>query len=138
MTVRLDAQGEFMQLFLSQHGTGQWVSAEQLQWEGTHPVIYPSLHSHANLNAQGVRPQANLPISGIRFVSSINWIKFVDVTTLEATLRYDWMANRETSVVWRTWKPINLRLYQAKKTGCVLKAIGANLWIILRLKNRQQ
>lgn len=110
VTVRVDPHGEFMRLFVSQHGGGEWYAADQIQWYDTHPVIYPSLHSHANFVREEIRTQAELPISGIPFISSINWIKFVDVTSLNGTRRYPWMPQRDFSPVWRTWQHQQLKI----------------------------
>lgn len=115
VTVRFDAHGQFVKMFFSEHGTGQWLAAHQIEWEGTHPVVYPSLHSHANISKLGVLTQEKLPLSGLKFISSINWIKFVDVTTLNGVLRYDWMPYRDVAPVWRTWESDRLKIVSGQE-----------------------
>lgn len=44
----------FDQMFLSQHSGGQWLSADELAYsDGTHPIVYSALDSHANYATTG-------------------------------------------------------------------------------------
>ncbi len=104
VTVRVNQDGTFREMYFSQHGQGRWMKPQDLQWNGSHPIVYPSLHSHANLPMEQVATVQELPISGLKFISSLNWIKLVDVTHASGTLRYDWMPERAFSPQWHTWE----------------------------------
>ena len=68
-----DTAWSLEKLFLSQHSGGQWIAANDptLTYDGTHPVIYSALDSHANYATLGVHTSA-APILSVPIQPGVN------------------------------------------------------------------
>lgn len=56
ITARADGALEFVSMWTSRHGGGSWISKNDIQFvDGTHPVSYVALGSHANYVSPGVQ-----------------------------------------------------------------------------------
>ncbi|GJW27625.1 vacuolar protein sorting-associated protein 62 [Tanacetum coccineum] len=52
MRLRIDnLTGSLKQIYLSQHRKGKWLEATEFEYKDGRPVVYASLHNHANYNA---------------------------------------------------------------------------------------
>ncbi|RKO87053.1 hypothetical protein BDK51DRAFT_45429 [Blyttiomyces helicus] len=99
-------------VFFSQHSGGQWASRPTLRFEGTHPIGYSAMNSHAMYPTQGTHKNTDAAFSFVSHIAplltlgAVQWIQIADIADLTSDLyTYDlpsvvW----GKFVAWRTWE----------------------------------
>lgn len=107
VSVRVSGDGSrVLGVFLAQHGEGQYLTADKLSFEGTHPIVYSAMHSHATYGSEGTFTNAEIDaVNGWpALIGPIRWLKVIDTTETADLVVYDSPSPHYGRVEWRAWE----------------------------------
>ncbi|XP_038973223.1 uncharacterized protein LOC120105138 [Phoenix dactylifera] len=128
--------GELWRVYFSEHSAGTWVEASQLEFEGGNkPVVYSSLHGHANYSKAGLVLEGN-STSGIGIRNDTAKGKNrMDTGERFEVVAAEYMGSAVTEPPWlnyeREWGP-KITYNVAKEINKVAKLLPGKLKAALR------
>lgn len=107
ITVRLSTDLKFQGVFYSRHGKSHFETT--IERNGTHPVVYSALNSHASYSTPGTETLADIADTGGWFTAPIHWLKAVDICQTNDALRvYNTPDPLFDNVIWDTSKSLQV------------------------------
>ncbi len=103
ISVRLGREGALRGVYYGQHGDSEWVASPPLA-DGTHPVVYAALNSHASLPVKDARETGRIVPEKIPPVPPLRWVKTVDLTADDQVNVYTKPNPFYSVVEWTPWQ----------------------------------